>query len=111
MSWTSLDDEIGGTGSEGGTILLDDEHADGARITLEEGGAIAPFAITCGIYGWMMHTRFFSSREEGVLEFGRMKAALDEILARIPAKSDAHVEEKMRKVSDAIARFVKQFPT
>ena len=42
--------------SEGGVILRELEHPDGARIALERGGAVSPFAITCGIYGWMVHT-------------------------------------------------------
>ena len=37
---------IGATGSEGGKILLDEEHDAGARITLEQGPKI-PFSITC----------------------------------------------------------------
>jgi hypothetical protein len=34
-----------------------------ARITLERDGH-QPFAITCGSYGWMVHTSFFSGEEE-----------------------------------------------
>jgi hypothetical protein len=63
-TWSRFVDEKGApavTGSEGGTIVLDEEHGLGARITLEKDGAIAPFTITCGIYGWMAHTRFFSN--------------------------------------------------
>jgi len=55
-------------GSEGGVIVRDEEHALGARITLETGCGIAPYAITCGIYGWMMHTCFLeelADDEEG----------------------------------------------
>jgi hypothetical protein len=32
--------------SEGGFVLADEEHADGARITLECNAPVAPFAIT-----------------------------------------------------------------
>ena len=46
---------IGATGSEGGVILRDELHPHGARITLEQ--TSTGFAITCGIYGWMVHTR------------------------------------------------------
>ena len=51
---------LGQKGSEGGAILRDEEHPQEARITFERDTRIAPFAITCGIYGCMMHTRFFS---------------------------------------------------
>jgi hypothetical protein len=50
---------IGEQGSENGLTLKDEEQVRGARITLERDTRIAPFAITCGIYGWMVHTRFF----------------------------------------------------
>jgi len=39
---------VGTTASEGGQILLDEEHDAGARMTLERGEQI-PFSITCGI--------------------------------------------------------------
>ena len=42
---------IGATGSEGGTILRDELHPAGSRITLER--TATRFAITCGVYGWM----------------------------------------------------------
>ena len=61
MSWQPFDDgkTIGQRGSEKGIIVGDEEHLEGARVTLEQDGEAAPYAITCGIYGWMVHTRFF----------------------------------------------------
>ena len=58
MVWVAVENgaTIGTLGSEGGVIERDEEHADGARITIEQGGTIAPYSITCGIYGWMFHT-------------------------------------------------------
>ena len=53
---------LGQIGSEEGIIVHDEEHSLGARISLERDTIVAPFAITCGIYGWMLHTRYFSSR-------------------------------------------------
>jgi hypothetical protein len=52
-------DEGGSRGKlrpEPGTTLLDDAHGDGARITLESGANVAPFAVPCGVSGWMVHT-------------------------------------------------------
>jgi hypothetical protein len=76
----------GGPGSESGRVIFDDEYEGASRITLEEGGAVAPFAITCGVYGWMVHTRFFSDRAEaeGALVVRRAGNAVREFIARYP---------------------------
>jgi len=42
------------TGSEGGLIIADEEYRDSCRITLEK--CERYYAITCGVYGGMMHT-------------------------------------------------------
>jgi len=59
-SWHQFEDgaTLGQKGSESGVILRDEEHPQEARITLERDTRTAPFAITCGIYGCMLHTRF-----------------------------------------------------
>lgn len=41
-------------GSEGGTIIADEEYKESCRITLERCERYD--AITCGVYGSMMHT-------------------------------------------------------
>ena len=43
-------------GSEGGTIIADEEYKESCRITLERCERYD--AITCGVYGCMMHTAF-----------------------------------------------------
>ena len=43
-------------GSEGGTIIADEEYKESCRITLERCERYD--AITCGVYGCMMHTSF-----------------------------------------------------
>jgi hypothetical protein len=103
--WSPFDGgrTIGTKGSEGGTILLDDElHAD-ARITIEHGGW-APFSITCGVYGNMVHTRFFSSEAEARQQYGEMKAALLELVASLAEAPDLVV------VGDLCSGFVERFP-
>jgi len=57
---------IGKKGSEGGIILSDFENSNGARITIEQDGNIAPFSVTIGIYNLMFHTYFCSSQEEAI---------------------------------------------
>ena len=60
--------------------MLDEEHTDGARITLERDGDIAPFSITCGVYGWMFHTRFFGEEAEARSQYDAMKVALSDLV-------------------------------
>ena len=50
---------IGGVGSENGTILYDEEIDGGCRITMEK--CPKYYAITCGVYGSMVHTVFRGS--------------------------------------------------
>ncbi len=100
---------IGTSGADGGAIVRDDEHAGGARITLEEESSFAPFAITCGIYGWMFHTRYFSDETEADNEFERMKIDLDAILQSIPDQNDAD-EDALAAVAAEISDFVEKYP-
>ena len=110
--WRSFENghTIGSVGSENGLILRDDEHSLGARITLERDTRVAPFAITCGVYGWMFHTRFFSDSSEAEAQFSLMKAALAQILQVIPLVSDPAKAPKMRAVRDALDAFVQRYP-
>ncbi len=100
---------IGQTGTEGGEILQDDEHAGGARITLERGCLRAPFAITCGVYGWMVHTRFLADDETAQHAYSAMKSSLSAIVALLPDEDDPEMGGKMDDVSDLIAEFTEQF--
>ena len=97
---------LGLKGSESGETIRDEEHVQGARITLEQNANIAPFTITCGIYGWMVHTRFFATEDEAVAEYDKMKASLSEIVERFsdPNYDDRRVTEK------AIETFVETYP-
>lgn len=106
MTWYAYGNgtSTGMKGSEGGTIVLDEEHADGARITLERDGDIAPWAITCGVYGLMVHTRFFAARPTAEAECEAMKRALSGIVSQIGA---ADLAEQARLAHN----FVDRFPT
>ena len=95
----------GTRGSEGGTIIRDEEHGDGARITLErETLHRVPFAITCGIYGWMVHTRFFADETTALDAYDEMKRAINSILAMLAHEDDSD------SVSEAIEQFVEKYP-
>ena len=112
MSWYAFlhGDTIGQIGSEQGIIVADDEYPDGARITLERDGGVAPYAITCGIYEWMFHSRFFANEEEARSAFDAMREDLGIIVAAIPRESDPDVKAKCSVVFELISQFVETFP-
>jgi hypothetical protein len=106
--WHSFDNgaTLGLKGSEDGETICDEEHALGARITLEQNAKIAPFAITSGIYGWMLHTRFFAKEDEAVAEYDKMKASLSKIVEQF---SDPNFDG-CRETEKAIEAFVETYP-
>ncbi|MCD8354240.1 MAG: hypothetical protein LUC47_08020 [Clostridiales bacterium] len=67
----------GDIGSEGGIVLLDEEYKDQCRITLER--CRAYYAITCGVYGSMVHTAFCDEKEYQ-LKYERMKLDLQNFM-------------------------------
>ena len=108
---------VGREGPERGVILEDQEHIEGARITLERTeekrtfrSPLVRYAITCGLYGWMVHTRFFDREGEARQAFEEMKVGLSELITLVPQENDPAVEEKMRRVTAEIEKFVKTFP-
>jgi len=103
---------LGKIGSENGSIILDDEHPMGARITIERDGQTAPFSITCGVYGWMVHTRFFSTESAARHACDEMKVALAELLLRLDGsdRPDFGEEEALEVGGAACAEFVERFP-
>jgi hypothetical protein len=105
VTWHAFGDgtSVGTKGPEHGTIVLDEEHAYGARITLEQDGKNAPWAITCGVYGLMFHTRFFATRPTAEAEYEAMKAGLHAIVSL----DAADFAEYARLAHD----FVERFPT
>lgn len=112
MAWHAFDDgkTVGTLGSENGTITRDEEHDGGARVTLERGESIAPYSITCGVYGWMAHTRFFGDKVAAESEFDLMKAALDDLLAKVPYETDPDAKTKSQEVVRSIEQFIEAFP-
>jgi hypothetical protein len=94
---------IGERGSEDGVIVQDDEHVEGARITLEHDGVIAPWSITCGVYGLLVHTRFFDTQEAAEVALADMKVGLDDVLREL----DVDDLEQQGRLAQ---RFVAKFP-
>src|SRR4051812_25804769 len=112
MPWAAIDNgaTLGTRGSEDGIIECDEEHSDVARITLERESTHAPYSITCGVYGWMCHTRFFGTRAEVDEAFEAMKVGLEAIFVLIPLRSDPDCDAKCQIVVEAIQDFVARFP-
>ncbi len=112
MTWHPIDEgrSRGQKGSEGGAILLDDEHPGGARITLEAGSRSAPYAITCAVYGWMLHTRFFTSPEKARSELAHMKGSLQQILRQIPPGDEFDPDPREARVDTLLEAFLNRFP-
>jgi hypothetical protein len=107
-SWHPFDGgaTLGQKGSEEGSIIRDEEHPLEARITLERDTVAAPFAITCGIYGCMMHTRFFSLESEACSQYDQMKGALSELLLT----ENEGGPEGCSSFLDGVAAFVETYP-
>jgi hypothetical protein len=104
-SWLAYDDgrSIGKVGAEGGVILLDDEHGTNARITLKRGSGY--ISVSCNLYGWIDHTRFFGTLSEAQREYGLMKSAMEAMIKNI-----LEVGASDLKMWEAIAEFVRRFP-
>jgi hypothetical protein len=93
-----------GRASAGGdTVLRDEEHTSGARVTLKRGGSY--ISVTCNVYGWMNHTRFFESVPEAQREYALMKSSLGNIVENILS-----ADQNNLKMWEAITEFVRQFP-
>lgn len=96
-----------GEASEGGVLVRHEEYwqdGSGAGITLERECRRVPAAITCGLYGFMVHTRFFLSLAEAELALAEMKAGLEELV-------HASVREDFALRQHALFQaFVNRFP-
>lgn len=68
---------IGDIGSEDGVIIADEEYSGGCRITLEK--CKIYYAITCGVYGCMVHTAF-AGEDDYQSKYDSMKKDLQEFL-------------------------------
>ncbi|MDE6732246.1 MAG: hypothetical protein K2J77_05150 [Oscillospiraceae bacterium] len=64
-------------GSEGGIIIADEEYKNSCRITLEKCEKL--YAVTCGVYGAMVHTAF-SDPENYQALYDEMKKELQEFI-------------------------------
>jgi hypothetical protein len=105
----SIDNRSGELGSEGGVIISDEIYNNQARITLERSARLAAFAITCGLSGWLVHTRFFESEAEAGTQLDAMKAALTR-LADAVKPAVAMTPDGVALLARLCQEFVEQFP-
>ena len=98
---------LGTRGSEGGRIIHDQEKTGWARITLEESCRKIPFAITCGLYGWMVHTRYVSDLPKANAEFEAMRHELEQIVTQI---QNTPSSDLAKKVAQLCEEFVSRYP-
>jgi hypothetical protein len=92
-------------GSEGGVVVRHEEcwmDEPVAAITLERDCKYAPVAITCGVYGSMVHTRYFSALPDGEAAFEEMKPALVALVHTVLNGDDS---------GQPFEAFVERFPT
>ncbi len=76
QQWDSIYED-GTVGSEGGIVLADEEYCGSCRITLEK--CESYYAITCGVYGSMVHTAF-CNEQEAQSKYDAMKKELQEFI-------------------------------
>jgi hypothetical protein len=94
---------IGITGSEGGTIVRDEEHPLGARMTIKQGKDYV--SVSCNISGMIDHTRFFKGMKAAEREYVTMQVELAKVMDSISFAKAADI-----KVWEAISGFVARFP-
>ena len=104
-SWRAYDHgrTIGTVSAEGGTVILDEVTDSGARITLKRGDNY--FLVSMQIFGWMDHTRFFSTDNDAQREYRAMRSGVSTVLNVINTKGVNEI-----KVWEVISEFVRRFP-
>ena len=104
-NWVAFDkgNSIGKVSAEGGVILRDEEHPRGGRVTLKQGKTF--ISVSCNIYGWIDHTRFFHTLPDAQREYVIMKNILGSMMEDILAAGKNDL-----KMWEAIADFVRRFP-
>ena len=91
-------------------MVADEEYRGACRITLERDVSSGIAAITCGIYGWMMHTRHFSDLDAARQAYDTMKIDLARIVGQIPLENDPDGRQRFPEIFEAIKAFVGQYP-
>jgi hypothetical protein len=95
-------------------IVRDVEHAWGARATLERDTSPGPWAITCGVYAFGLHTAAFAIRADALATWDRVLDQLVRVLDAIPAAETPEEEldwSEASRLFGAIAELRRCGPT
>jgi hypothetical protein len=101
---------LGLEGAEGGTIVRDEEHPAGLRLTLEEDPARSFHALTCTVSGWLVHRRYFSSEAEAQAAWEEMRPALVELAVQLPVAGPRSLDPATREAGAKLGAFLARFP-
>ena len=71
---------------------------------------VGPASVTCGLYGWMVHTRHFPDLETARAAFEAMKPELSQLVVMVPMSADPDCEPKKEALIRAITAFVDKYP-
>jgi hypothetical protein len=112
QTWSAAEggSTLGLGGAEGGTIVRDEQHPAGLRLTLEEDPARSFYALTCGISGWLLHARFFDDEAKAQAAWDEMKPALEELATQLPTSGAKAMDEATRAAGAKLGAFVARFP-
>lgn len=95
------------SGSEFGLLIADEEFAGSARISIERTDRV-PFVVTCGVYGSMVHTRYFDNETEARAAYEQMKVGLATIVDALPLANDPYCD--FGPAIKLITEFIDRFP-
>ena len=102
---------LGGVGTEGGSVYVDEEHPTlGLRLTLEGDAARDFWAVTCGVSGWMVHTRFFSTEAQARAALEEMRPALEALAGELVAGGQRPGAPGRVESGAKLAAFTARFP-
>ena len=112
QSWRLVEEgrTLGLGGTEGGIVVRDEEHPAGLRLTLEEDPARSFYSVTCGVVGWLVHSRFFDNEAAAHAAWDEMKPALLELVVQLPAGGAKPLEPATRAAGAKLGAFMARFP-
>ena len=101
---------LGLMGAEGGTIVRDESHPAGLRLTLEEDPERSFHVLTCGVSGWLVHRRYFTSDAEAAVAWDEMGPALVALARQLPASGPKGLDPATREAGARLGAFLARYP-
>lgn len=111
-SWSGVEggSTLGLMGPEGGTIVRDEEHPAGLRLTWEEDPARSFYVVTSKVAGWLVHPRYFGSEAEASAAWEELKPALVELALSLPEAGPRTLDTATREAGAKLGAFLARFP-